>query len=198
MRCIARDGKHLRCRQHADRFDRQEAHQRIVRFTGYGFLVAKVRWFKTPPGGFNIGGQQTSIEFRWCRAPTPALAGLNDIAEFSLAYESMKTSSPRPHTRKDLGPDWPIYYEVLAVDLYAGRGQGSLAGRPEAVSFTEGRTAAAGPKRDVETDTDNQVNEITFGSFQEPGGHTTTSGYGWAATPDGSWNGFGVRRASAY
>ena len=43
----------------------KEAHQRIVLVhTGYGLLVGKIRWFKTHLDGFNIGGQQTSIEFK--------------------------------------------------------------------------------------------------------------------------------------
>lgn len=197
VRCIARDGKHLRWVVNTliGSIDKKRTSELSWFTQDMGFWSAKVRWFKTPPDGFNIGGQQTSIEFKLVlRADSGYWQGLNDIAEFSLAYESMSDDFATDYTtRKDLGPDWPIYYEGPGGGfLYAGKGQARWQDDPKRFLFTEGRTAVAGPKRDVETDTDNQVNEITFGSFQEPGGYNDI----WlrmGRNPDGSWNGFGVR-----
>ena len=65
VRCIARDGKHLRWVVNTliGSIDKKRTSELSWFTQDMGFWSAKVRWFKTPPGGFNIGGQQTSIEF---------------------------------------------------------------------------------------------------------------------------------------
>ena len=196
VRCVARDGKHLRWVVNTliGSIDKKRTSELSWFTQDMGFWSAKVRWFKTPPGGFNIGGQQTSIEFPLIlRADSGFWQGLDDVAEFSLAYEQMVDDFGTDYTvRKDLGDDWSLWYDGPGGGfLYAGKGQARWQDDPKRFLFTEGRTVVA-TRRDFETDTDNQVNEITFGSFQELGGYNDI----WlrqGKNPDGSWNGFGVR-----
>ena len=101
-------------------------------------------------------------------------------------------------TRKDLGPDWPIYYE--------GPGGGSstparvrLAGRTTRSGFCSPRGAPRLPDRSGMSRP-----TPTTRSTRSPSAHSRSLRWCndiWlrmGRNPDGSWNGFGVRRASAY
>lgn len=196
VRVTARDGKHLR--RTVDLLLGSLDSKRTSELSWFtqelGYWWAPVRWLKTPVN-YRIGGQQRSIEIPLTlRADHGFWRGLDDVAEFTLAYASVTEDFDTDYTaERTLGPNWPLHFMGPGGGYpYAGKGQARWADDPKRFLFTEGRTVVAGPYRDFETDTDMQVAEITFGSFQEPGGRNDI----WlrmGRNPDGTWNGFGVR-----
>ena len=86
VRCIARDGKHLRWVVNTliGSIDKKRTSELSWFTQDMGFWSAKVRWFKTPPTASTSVASRPASSSSWCCARTPGIGqGLNDIAEFS-------------------------------------------------------------------------------------------------------------------
>lgn len=157
---------------------------------------APVRWAKPQIEGYGLGGHRRSVTLTlMLRADNGFWRSLDDVADFRFSYESMLETFPIDYVEeRNCGPNWPIYFFPGAAGgyLYTEKGHARWHDDPNTRFFTGPRTVVAGPYRDFETETDNQVVEIVLGSFMELGAADDV----WVRQgkrTDGSWNGYGTR-----
>lgn len=155
---------------------------------------APVRWAKPQIEPYRVGGHRRSVTLTlMLRADHGFWRGLDDVAEFRFAYESMVDSFDVDYPA-DLGPNWPIYHFPGSGGgyLYVRDGQARWHDDPTKRFFTGSRTVVAGPFKDFETETNNQVVEVVLGSFLELRAAQDV----WVRMgrrTDGTWNGYGTR-----
>ncbi len=116
------------------------------------------------------------------------------VDEFRLPYDSMKDTFDVDYVEeKNMGPNWPLYFSGPGGGWpYTLRGAMRWQDDPSRMFFTEPREFVAGPFRDFQTATDNQVVSVVFDSWQEWGASTDIWGR-QGRTATGQWNGYGVR-----
>lgn len=127
---------------------------------------ASVRWAKNPVDSLH-GGTFTRQKFTW---PIKAYDGFwrsyDDTALFRFAYEDVIDEFDTTHTG-DLGDAWDLEYSGTGggyIRTYAG--QAVWVDDPDDPILTNGRTVVC-RRNNFDTSTDNQVGEITIGSFPE-------------------------------
>jgi hypothetical protein len=193
VRCVARDGVHLRrvINLLIGSIDSIRTATLHWWTPDQGYWYTPVRWFKPPPEGFQIGGQQRVWEWTLrLRGDGGFWRGLPDVDEFRFAYDAMREDFDVDYP-DSLGPDWPM--------RLTGRGggypyvhRGAARWRDQPGFLTEGRTLVAGPRRDFETETNNQVIEVDLASLLAFGAAVDVFGRMGRQT-DGAWNGYGTR-----
>ena len=122
------------------------------------------------------------------------------ITSFEFEYEAMTDTFGTAYD-EGLGPNWPIYYYDDGGEPGGGyiRSNGDQAvwvDDPEMPIDSYGRSVMYGPYKDFETDTNNQVASIVFGSFQELTIYDGAENHIWCRCgrdEDGQWDGNGVR-----
>lgn len=196
VKVVARDGKHLR--RTVDlligSIDKIRTAQLSWFTQDLGLWWADVRWFKTPPGGFSIGGQRRSIAFPLVlRGDHGFWRSFDHVAEYRFAYEQMVDNFDTDYTEaRSLGPDWSVHLDGPGGGYpFAGRGKAQWRDDPDRLFFTQGKTFVATHKT-FETVTDDQVVGVVLDTMSEIGGRFDL----WARKghrSDGSWDGYGVR-----
>jgi len=158
-----------------------------------GHWWAPLRWFQGAPPNPFMGGQSRRQELSLrLRGDHAFWRSYDDTSSFQFAYDSMVENFSYTDTN-DMGVNWPTYF-------YEGSG-GGFPRTNGSVAFwsrsgTAARSAVIGPYKDFDTDTDNQVIEISFGAIP-------TNYYTWGPFNDiwgrmgvdgsGNWNGNGIR-----
>lgn len=195
VRCVARDGNHLR--QVVDHLLSSIAKDRTSRLSFFtperGFWWAEVRWADKPPGGLNIGGQRRSIEFTLVlRVDTGSWRTYADVAAFSLGYDILDYTFGVDYAdEKTPGPDWSVYTTGVGEAYpYALNGAVRVSNDPAVKSSAVGWTYYATHKTFRST-SNKQVVEVTFGTMVEAGGRNYILGR-TNQKPDGTWGGAGV------
>ncbi len=195
VRCVARDGKHLRkvVRTLLASIDSKRTATLSFWTPELGYWSTPVRWFKAPPEGYKIGGQHRSTEVTLrLRGDGGFWRGLPDVGEFRFAYADVQDTFATDY-ETGLGPNWPVLTTGKGGGFpYVNHGKARWRDDPKRTFFTSGRTYVAGPHKDFESETNFQVAEIDLGSFIELGAAVDI----WlrmGRREDGSWNGYGVR-----
>lgn len=157
-----------------------------------------VRWFKTPPDVEKIGESCTQELTLVLRADNGFWRTYPDTDSFQFSYEATTdTFDYDTEADGDLGENWPLYYDEAGGGfIYADGDQARWKDDPDDWLVTETREVVAGPLKDFETTTDNQVVSIVFGSFQEwslPQGAGNDVWARMGREVDGSWDGNGIR-----
>ena len=193
VRCVARDGVHLRKVVNTLIGSIDSIRTATLHWwtPDQGYWSTPVRWFKPPPEGFQIGGQQRAWEWTLrLRGDAGFWLGLPDVDEFRFAYDAMRDDFDTDYP-DSLGPNWPM--------RLTGRGggtpyvhRGAARWRDQRGFFTEGKTLVAGPYRDFETETNNQVVEVDIASLLALGAAVDVFGR-MGRQSDGAWNGYGTR-----
>lgn len=126
----------------------------------------------------------------WC--------GVDSTCTWQFAYEATTdTFNYDTEADGDLGPNWPLYYDESGGGfLYADGDQARWKDDPDDWLLTQTREVVAGPLKDFETATDNQVISIVLGGFQEWSFPDQGANDIWGRmgrNPDGTWDGSGIR-----
>ena len=196
VRCHARNGKYLRhvVNDLIGCIDKSETAELSVFTHEQGLWWGDVRWFKNPPGGFNISGNQRTLEFPLVlRVDGGFWRSFDHVAEFRFAYDQMLEEFDTDYTEaRSLGPNWSVFYDGPGGGyVYAGRGKAQWRDDPSRFLFTQGRTFVAVHKS-FQSDTNDQVVSVTLDTMAEAGSRFDM----WCRVgrrSDGSWNGYGVR-----
>lgn len=195
IRCVARDGKHLRevVRTLLAAIDTKKQSTLSFWTPELGYWSTKVRWFKAPPDGFKIGGQHKSLDLTLrLRGDTGFWQGLPDVSEFRFAYDDVKDDFSTDY-EEGFGANWPILLTGKGGGYpYVNKGAARWRDDPRRTFLTSSRTFVAGPYKDFSTETDYQVAEIVLDSFVEIGAAQDI----WlrhGRQSDGAWNGYGAR-----
>lgn len=195
VRCVARDGKHLR--QVVDHLygSIDKARQSQLSWFTFerGFWWADVRWADKPPGGERIGGQRRSLETTLVlRVDRAAWRTYDDVAELRHGYETLLDNFDTDYpAEKIIGPDWSVYSRGPGEAYpYAINGMVRVSSDPAKFTSTTGRTYMA-THNTFTTPSNKQVVEITFGTMIELGGRNYILGRAGRAA-DKSWTGYGV------
>lgn len=195
IRCVARDGKHLR--EVVDllfgSIDKARTSQLSWFTQERGFWWADVRWADKPPGGLSIGGQRRSLETTLLlRSDKGAWRTYDDVAEFRVGYDTLLDEFDTDYVEeKMIGPDWAVHLEGPGDGYpYAHGGAVRWRDSPSRFSSTAGRSYFATHKT-FTSSSNKQVVEVTLDSMVELGAKTYVLGR-TGKRADGSWNGFGV------
>ena len=203
VRVTARDGKTLRkvVRHLLDSLDPKKTSELSVFTQELGKWWGEVRWRGAPLEDQDFGAKRRTAELTLrLRIDSGAWRSHDHVDVFRFAFQQMTDSFTTDYTEaKNLGPQWPLYLTGPGGGyVYASHGSARWRDDPMRKFFTEGRDFVAGPYIDpttgltFETETDDQVVEIQFDTFQELGAANDI----WLRkghTPDGKWNGYGTR-----
>ncbi|ORA05851.1 hypothetical protein BST17_08570 [Mycolicibacterium bacteremicum] len=197
VRLFARDGAHLRelTRALLGSLDKKKTSELSWFTQELGCWWGDVRHLRPPAAGYDVGGQKHSTSFDLhLRVDGGFWRTFDHIDEFRLPFDSMKdTFAVDTVEDKNLGQLWPLYFTGPGGGFpYASRGAMRWRDDPTRTFFTEPRQFVAGPYRDFQTATDNQVISIVFDSWQEWGASNDIWGR-QGRTASGEWNGTGVR-----
>lgn len=195
VRCVARDGEHLR--EVVDHLFSSIDKARLSQLSwftfGRGFWWGDVRWADKPPGGLSLGGQRRSLQTTLVlRVDKAAWRSYDDVAEFRFGYDTLLDEFATDYVeQKIIGPDWAVYLDGPGEGYpYAQGGVVRWRDSPTKFSSAAGRTYLATHKTFTSV-TNKQVVEVTLDTMVEQGGKTYILGR-TGRKPDGSWNGFGV------
>lgn len=197
VRLIARDGAHLRQLRQTllGSLDKTKTSELSWFTFELGLWWGNVRHLRPSVGGWDMGGQTRSVEMDLhLQVDGGFWRTLDHIDEFRLPFDSMKDTFGVDYIEeRNLGPNWPLYFSGPGGGYpYAQRGSMRWRDDTTRTFFTAPRQFVAGPYRDFQTATDNQVISIVFGSLQEWGASNDIWGRK-GRTSTGEWNGFGVR-----
>lgn len=213
VECIGRDARNLR-RVYRDTIAsidaKQEAELSFLDLDA-GYWWADVVWFQGAPGDPMktpaVPRQQLSLRLR---ANNAFWQSYDDTDLFRFGYEQMVDDFSTDYTSGsdvlpvtlpftlgaleggDLGPNWPQYYTGAGGGVCVADGT-EMSWVP---SGTTEREVVNGPYKDFDTDTDNQVIEITLGSIPDnvyPEGAYNDIWGRMSANMDGTWAGDGIR-----
>ncbi|CKH48513.1 Gp15 [Mycolicibacterium smegmatis] len=117
---------------------------------------------------------------------------------FAFSYEdTTETFNYDTEADGDLGENWPLCCtEEGGGFIYADGSQARWKDDPDDWLITDTREVVAGPYKDFQTATNNQVVSMVIGSFQEwslPEGAANDLWARMGRNPDGSWDGNGIR-----
>lgn len=120
----------------------------------------------------------------------------NYVTGTAPASTAVSSGSPgSPGLTSTLGPNWPVYYTGTTGGYV--RANGSQAVWVDDLTFLTGtRSAVCGPWKDLSTETDSQIVNMVFGSFQEwsiPQGAANDLWARMGRDGTGKWNGNGIR-----
>lgn len=161
-----------------------------------GLWWGDVRWLKAPTDTL-MAAHAKRQKFLWtARVDDGFWQSFDSVGKFGFAYESMTDTFRRgTPSSTNLGANWPIRYSGPGTGtLYAYNGQARW--RDQIAVFTGTREAVAGPFKDFNTATNNQVVSIVMGSMPElalPLGAFNDIWARMGRNPDGTWNGHGIR-----
>lgn len=198
---FARDAKHLRrLRRHLH--EALDAKMEIE--FGYitpeeGHWWAPVRWRQKFDGSDITPNQCVLAMTLKLQADNAFYQSYPDVAEFGFVYEDCTdTFNEADYTAdKNCGPNWPIHYDGDGGGyLYSNGHHARWRDDPDDTFTTRTREAVAGPYKDFETATDNQVVRDVLGSSPEWSAPETGANDLWARmgrNEDGTWDGCGIR-----
>ena len=197
VRVIARDGRHLQRTIDAllGSLDRKKTSELSWFTQEIGKWWGNVRWRGPQLEGYKIGGDDRTAELTLrLRLDGGFWRTIDHVDEYRLAYDAMRDTFDVDYVEeKNLGPNWPLYFTGPGGGYpYTLRGAMRWRDDPTRTFFTEPRQFVAGPFRDFETATDNQVVSVVFDSMMEWGASNDI----WCRmgrTSTGQWNGFGTR-----
>jgi tail protein len=196
----ARDPKHLRTvvRDLIASIDVKQTSELSFITQEFGRWWANVRWFKTPPNMNAIGESHSQELALVLRADDGFWRTYDDVSSFEFDYADMTDTFDYDTTAdEDLGDNWPLYYDEAGGGYITANGHDAVwIDDPSDWLFTESREVVAGPYKDFETETDNQVCSMVLGSFQEwsfPQGSANDLWCRMGKEMDGTWNGDGIR-----
>lgn len=197
VRVTARDGKHLRktVRHLLDSLHQKKTSEVSVFTQELGKWWGDVRWRGAPLEEQHFGASRRTAELTLrLRIDSGAWRSFDHVDEFRLPYDAMKDSFDVDYVEdKNMGPQWPLYFTGPGGGYpYTLRGAMRWRDDPARMLFTAPRQFVAGPYRDFETATDNQVISVVFDSWQEWGASNDIWGR-MGRTASGEWNGYGVR-----
>lgn len=163
-----------------------------------GHWWAPIRWFQ---GGMKEAlravnrGQQVSLRLQGDNA---FWRSYDHTTQFGFTYDDFTDAfGYDTEADGDLGANWPLYYDEAGGGfIYADGDQARWKDDPDDWIGTETREVVAGPYKDFETETDNQVVTMEFGSFQEwslPQGAANDLWVRMGRNPDDTWDGNGIR-----
>lgn len=195
VRCVARDGRHLREVVDLLYGSIDKAHtSQLSWFTQErGFWWADVRWADKPPGGHSIGGQRRSLETTLLlRSDKGAWRTYDDVAEFRFGYDTLADEFATDYVEERMiGPDWAVHLQGPGDGYpYAQGGAVRWRDSPSKFSSTAGRSYFSTHKTFTSA-SNKQVVELTLDTMVELGAHTYILGR-TGKNADGSWNGYGV------
>lgn len=217
VRCRGRDNEHLRevVRDLIGSMDAKQESELSWTTHAYGRWWAAVRLNKTIDESlFRIAGNTYEFDLR-LRVDNAFWQSHPDIDSFSFDYEdftdtfnyvsgnaqpaaSVAPGSPGGPARVGtMGADWPLYCTGTGGGYPRANGSAAVwVDDPLDLFFTGTRDAVIGPYKDFSTDTDNQVVNMVFGSFQEwsfPQGAANDLWARMGRDASGNWNGTGIR-----
>jgi predicted phage tail component-like protein len=217
VRCRGRDNQHLRevVRDLIASLDAKKESELSWTTHAHGRWWASVRLNKTIDESlFRIAGNTYEFDLR-LRVDNAFWQSHPDIDSFSFSYEDFTdtfnyvsgTAAPTtpigagspggPARTGTMGPNWPIYCTGTGGGFPRSNGsQAVWVDDPINPFFTGTRDAVIGPYKDFSTDTDNQVVNMVFGSFQEwsfPQGAANDLWARMGRNANGTWNGTGIR-----
>jgi hypothetical protein len=217
VRCRGRDNEHLRqvVRDLIASMDAKQESELSWTTHAFGRWWAPVRLNKTIDESlFRIAGRTFEFDLR-VRVDNAFWQSYPDTDSFSFSYEDFTdtfnyvsgTAAPAaavapgtpggPARTGTMGANWPVY--CTGVEGGFPRSNGSQAvwvDDPINPFFTGTRDAVIGPYKDFSTQTDNQVVNMVFGSFQEwsfPEGAANDLWARMGRNGNGTWNGNGIR-----
>ena len=196
LRLVGRDPVHLRQVRQAllGSVDKTKL-SRLSWFTQeLGYWWGDVRHARPSVDGYDIGKLRSVKLDLHLRVDGGSWRTFDHVDEFRIAYDAMKeTFDVDTVEDKNLGGMWPLYFTGPGGGYpYALRGAMRWRDDTTRTFFTEPRQFVAGPYRDFQTATDNQVISIVFDSLQEWGASNDIWGR-QGRTSSGLWNGYGVR-----
>lgn len=203
VRCRGRNNEYLRevVRDLIASLDAKQESELAWTTHALGRWWAPVRLNKTIDESlFRIAGRTYEFDIR-LRVDNAFWQSYPDIATFGFAFEAFTdtfnyTGTPSP-TGASLGANWPIRYDEPGGGyVWANGSQAVWIDDPDDWLLTQTREAVIGPYKNFNTDTDNQVVNMVFGSFQEwsfPEGAANDVWARMGRTSNGSWNGNGIR-----
>lgn len=158
-----------------------------------GYWWGDVRHARPSVGGYDIGKRRSVKYDLHLKVDGGSWRTFDHVDEFRLPYDAMKDSFDVDYVeQKNCGPNWPLYFTGPGGGYpYTLRGAMRWRDDPSRTFFTEPRQFVAGPFRDYQTATDNQVITVVFDSFQEWGASNDIWGR-QGRTSTGQWNGYGV------
>lgn len=159
---------------------------------------APIRWFRTPVdpvGGIRNSTQELSLRLR---ADNGFWQSYPSVDQFLFSYEDMTDTFTGDFTSAHtLGPNWPQLYDGDGGGFCQSNGdQAVWFDDPDDTWLTLSREVINGPYKDFETNTDNQVINIVFGSMAEWAVFDEGFNDIWGRMGrdgSGDWDGNGVR-----
>ena len=203
VRCRGRDNEHLRVvvRDLIASMDAKKESELAWTTHAMGRWWAPVRLNKTIDESlFRIAGNTFQFDLR-LRVDNAFWQSYPDIATFGFAYEAFTDTfnytGTQAATAGSLGAGWPIRYGGAGGGyVWANGSQAVWIDDPDDPLTTQSREAVIGPYQNFNTNTDNQVVNMVFGSFQEwsfPEGAANDLWARMGRNNDGTWNGNGIR-----
>lgn len=196
VRCIARDGVHLRqvVRALLGSLDKTKTSELSWFTQELGYWWGDVRHLRPSVGGYDVGGQQRSTTFDLhLQVDGGFWRSFDQVDEFRLPFDSMVENFDVEYVDdRNLGPMWPLYFQGPGGGYpYTSRGAARWRDDPARTFFTESRVFVAGPYRDFVTESDNQIADLLFASMLEIGAAQDI----WVrmGSTNGLWNGYGTR-----
>lgn len=195
-----RDPQHCRklCRLIIASIDKKRTSELSFIDLDTGRWWSDVRWFKAPPDVSNIGESCTQELTLVLRADNGFWRTYPETDSFAFSYEdTTETFNYDTEADGDLGENWPLCCtEEGGGFIYADGSQARWKDDPDDWLITDTREVVAGPYKDFQTATNNQVVSMVIGSFQEwslPEGAANDLWARMGRNPDGSWDGNGIR-----
>lgn len=161
-----------------------------------GLWWAPVRWLKAP--GDPLGRSKSLRQrFVWtCRIDDAFWRSYDSTSSIGFAYEDTTDTFSNSYLT-GLGPNWPLYYSGPGGGIIRSDGnQAVWVDDPFNTFNTQSREVVAGPLKNFNTKTTNQVVNMVLGSIPEisfPSGAFNDLWGRMGRNGDGSWNGTGVR-----
>ncbi|AJA43317.1 minor tail protein [Mycobacterium phage Sbash] len=200
LRVRGRDPQHCRrlCRLIIASIDKKRTSEFSFIDQDTGRWWSDVRWFKAPPDVNSIGESCTQDLTLVLRADNGFWRTYPVTDSFAFTYEATtETFNYDTEADGDLGENWPLYYsEEGGGFIYADGSQARWKDDPDDWLITDTREVVAGPYKDFETATNNQVVSMVIGSFQEwslPEGAANDLWARMGRDENGDWDGNGIR-----
>ena len=161
-----------------------------------GYWWAPVRWLSSPPDPMSGVSTRQKIQLA-LRADSGFWQSYPDVSSFGFDYADMTdTFNYDRTTQKDLGSNWPQYYDGDGGGYcYADGDRAVWHDDPNDIFLTQSREVVNGPYKNFSTATDNQVVSIVLGSIPEWSFHSGSNDL-WARMGrdgGGDWDGNGIR-----
>lgn len=197
LQCWGRDARHTRT-VYRDLIASIDAKQQsLLHFWTHeeGHWWAPIRWFQgAPPEPVAITTHQ-NVSLR-LQADDGFWRTHDHTSVFQFSYADFTEEFGTDYA-DDAGPDWPLRYNGEGGGhVYTSGGLLRFQDDPDDWTLTETREVVAGPYRDFETETDNQVVSMVFGGLQEWSFPDSGANDLWARMgrdSNGDWDGNGIR-----